>query len=88
MESDRFIAVREMNQQRGSQDIIIIDIQNPQQQLRFPVSADSALMHPSKQILALKGEYNFFYFSYLIINNFFFSIQFFIINSTKFVANF
>jgi len=56
MESDKFIAVREMNQQRGSQDIIIIDILNPQQQLRFPVSADSALMHPSKQILALKAQ--------------------------------
>jgi len=56
MESDKYIAVREMNQQRGSQDIIIIDILNPQQQLRFPVSADSALMHPSKQILALKAQ--------------------------------
>eukprot|EP01091_Cochliopodium_minus_P018741 TRINITY_DN767_c0_g3_i2.p1 TRINITY_DN767_c0_g3~~TRINITY_DN767_c0_g3_i2.p1 ORF type:complete len:1748 (-),score=554.20 TRINITY_DN767_c0_g3_i2:55-5298(-) len=56
MESDKYIAVREMNQQRGSQDIIIIDILNPQQQLRFPVSADSALMHPSKQLLALKAQ--------------------------------
>ena len=55
LESDKYIAVREMNQQRGAQDIVIINVANPQQSLRFPVSADSALMHPSKEILALKG---------------------------------
>ena len=35
--------------------MVIIDMQMPNQPLRRPITADSALMNPSSRILALKG---------------------------------
>lgn len=54
MESQRWIAVRETSAQ-GQAQVIIINTTNPVNPLRFPVSADSAIMHPVKNILALKA---------------------------------
>ncbi|CAN6483932.1 unnamed protein product [Victoria cruziana] len=53
MESDRYICVRETSPQNS---VIIIDMNMPNQPLRRPITADSALMNPNSRILALKGE--------------------------------
>lgn len=52
MESDTNIVVRETV--GDSAQVVIIDIANPNELLRRPISADSALMNPEKRILALK----------------------------------
>ncbi|TFK74892.1 clathrin heavy chain [Pluteus cervinus] len=53
LESDRFICVREkVNEQN---QVVIIDLADANHVLRRPITADSAIMHPTKQILALKA---------------------------------
>lgn len=52
MESDKFICVRETSPQNS---VVIIDMSMPNQPLRRPITADSALMNPVSRILALKG---------------------------------
>ncbi|KAH1148144.1 hypothetical protein GYH30_043012 [Glycine max] len=52
MESDKYICVREMAPQNS---VVIIDMNMPNQPLRRPITADSALMNPNSRILALKG---------------------------------
>jgi clathrin heavy chain len=54
MESQKWVAVREATPQ-GQAQVIIINTANPANPLRFPVSADSAIMHPSRNVLALKA---------------------------------
>ena len=52
MESDKYICVRETAPQNS---VVIIDMNMPNQPLRRPITADSALMNPNSRILALKG---------------------------------
>lgn len=53
LESDHFICVREkVNEQN---QVVIIDLSDANNVLRRPITADSAIMHPSQKILALKG---------------------------------
>lgn len=54
MESDKYICVRETSPQNS---VVIIDMSMPNQPLRRPITADSALMNPSIKVLALKGFY-------------------------------
>lgn len=56
MESDKYICVRETSPQNS---VVIIDMNLPNQPLRRPITADSALMNPNSRILALKGRVNF-----------------------------
>lgn len=52
LESDHFICVREkVNEQN---QVVIIDLSNANDVLRRPIGADSAIMHPTQKILALK----------------------------------
>ena len=51
MESDRFICVREQGQ------VLIIDLKDPSNPIRRPISADSAIMNPAAKVIALKGEF-------------------------------
>ena len=53
MESDKYIVVRE--KVGDSAQVVILDIANPNEVLRRPISADSALMNPNTKILALKS---------------------------------
>jgi len=70
MESDKYICVRETSPQNS---VVIVDMSMPNQPLRRPITADSALMNPNSRILALKGrfcvlcrvEYFICYFIYL-----------------------
>ncbi|XP_031382114.1 clathrin heavy chain 1-like isoform X1 [Punica granatum] len=53
MESEKYICVRETSPQNS---VVIIDMNMPNQPLRRPITADSALMHPNSRILALKAQ--------------------------------
>lgn len=54
LESDHFICIREkVNEQN---QVVIIDLSDANSLLRRPISADSAIMHPSRKILALKAQ--------------------------------
>jgi hypothetical protein len=53
MESDRFICVREKVGEQNQ--IVIIDMQDPTNLIRRPISADSAIMNPVSKVIALKG---------------------------------
>ncbi|CAB3402575.1 unnamed protein product [Caenorhabditis bovis] len=53
MESDKNIVVREMI--GDQQQVVIIDMADPSNPTRRPISADSVIMHPTAKILALKS---------------------------------
>ncbi|OAQ24879.1 clathrin, heavy polypeptide, isoform CRA_a [Linnemannia elongata AG-77] len=53
LESDRFICVRETN---GEQNlVVIIDLTDPNNVIRRPITADSAIMNPASKVIALKA---------------------------------
>ncbi|XP_076345994.1 clathrin heavy chain 1-like isoform X2 [Tachypleus tridentatus] len=54
MESDKYICVRE--KVGDSAQVVIIDINNPTNPIRRPISADSAIMNPASKVIALKGD--------------------------------
>ncbi|CED83796.1 clathrin heavy chain [Phaffia rhodozyma] len=49
LESDHFICVRDQN------NVVIVDLNDANQVIRRPITADSAVMHPKEKILALKA---------------------------------
>ena len=52
MESDKYLCARE--EVNGQVNIVIVDTANPQALVRKPITADSAVMNPVNNILALK----------------------------------
>ncbi|XP_045503328.1 clathrin heavy chain [Colias croceus] len=54
MESDKFICVRE--KVGDTSEVVIIDIGDPTNPIRRPISADSAIMNPASKVIALKGK--------------------------------
>ncbi|ORX62733.1 clathrin heavy chain [Hesseltinella vesiculosa] len=54
MESDRYICVRESN--NGKNEVVIIDMHNNNDVMRRPISADSVIMHPTTNLMALKAQ--------------------------------
>ena len=69
MESEKYICIRETLPD-GSSNVVIIDMENPTQLIRRPISADAAIMNPKEPVLALKGEplllldYHHYYINY------------------------
>lgn len=64
MESDKFICVREKSGETAQ--VVIIDMADPTNPIRRPISGDSAIMNPASKVIALKGKnlwlpYNLFY---------------------------
>lgn len=59
MESDKFICVREKVGE--SAQVVIVDMATPQNPIRRPISADSAIMNPASRVIALKGKPSQFY---------------------------
>ncbi len=53
MESDKYICVRETTPQN---QLLIVDLSQPSAPQRRPISADSAIMNPNSQIIALKAK--------------------------------
>lgn len=54
MESDKFICVREKVGETNQ--VVIIDLSDPTNPIRRPISADSAIMNPASKVIALKGK--------------------------------
>lgn len=53
MESDKYICVRERVGEQAQ--VVIIDMAQPTQPIRRPISADSAIMNPASKVIALKA---------------------------------
>ena len=53
MESDKFICVREKVGETSQ--VVIIDLADPTNPIRRPISGDSAIMNPASKVIALKG---------------------------------
>lgn len=68
MESDKFICVREKVGE--AHQVVIIDMADSANPIRRPITADSAIMHPTSKVIALKGIlFNFiFIFNYVRIS--------------------
>lgn len=56
LESDHYICVRQKVDETASPEVIIIDLKNGNNIIRRPIKADSAIMHWTKQIIALKAQ--------------------------------
>lgn len=54
MESDKFICVREKVGETAQ--VVIIDMADPTNPIRRPMSADSAIMNPASKVIALKAQ--------------------------------
>lgn len=54
LESDRFICVRE--EVNGTKQVVILDLNDPNNVIRRPISAESAIMHLDEKVIALRGE--------------------------------
>ena len=54
MESDKFICVRE--KVNDTAFVIIIDMADPNNPIKRPITADSAIMNPTSKVIALKGN--------------------------------
>uniref|UniRef100_A0A4D5R957 Clathrin heavy chain n=2 Tax=Scolopendra TaxID=41364 RepID=A0A4D5R957_SCOVI len=54
MESDKFICVRE--KVGDTSHVVIIDMNDPTNPIRRPISADSAIMNPASKVIALKAQ--------------------------------
>lgn len=55
MESDKFICVRE--EVNGAKQVVIVDLNDVNNITRRPISAEAAIMHPTDQCIALRGEF-------------------------------
>ncbi len=56
LESDHYICVRQKLTEDASPEVIIVDLKNSNNVIRRPIKADSAIMHWSKQVIALKAQ--------------------------------
>ncbi|KAI1396601.1 clathrin heavy chain [Hypoxylon fuscum] len=56
LESDAFICIREKKSETAQPEVIIIDLKQGNNVTRRPIKADSAIMHWSKQIIALRAQ--------------------------------
>ena len=56
LESDHYVCVRQKLDEDDKPQVIIIDLKNNNEVLRRPINADSAIMHWSKNIIALKAQ--------------------------------
>jgi clathrin heavy chain len=56
LESDSFICIREKKDEQAPAEVIIVDLKNNNNVMRRPIKADSAIMHWTKQVIALKAQ--------------------------------
>lgn len=55
LESDHFVCVRQKADENANPEVIIVKLKNGNSVMRRPIKADSAIMHYSKEIIALKA---------------------------------
>ncbi|KAJ4296171.1 Clathrin heavy chain [Collariella sp. IMI 366227] len=56
LESDSFICIRDKKDETSSPEVLIVDLKNGNNVIRRPIKADSAIMHWSRQVIALKAQ--------------------------------
>jgi clathrin heavy chain len=56
LESDAFVCIRNKKDEASSPEVIIVDLKNNNNVIRRPIKADSAIMHWTRQIIALKAK--------------------------------
>ncbi|KAL1874738.1 hypothetical protein VTK73DRAFT_266 [Phialemonium thermophilum] len=56
LESDSFVCIREKKDEAASPEVIIVDLKNGNNVIRRPIKADSAIMHWTRQVIALKAQ--------------------------------
>lgn len=56
LESDHFVCVRQKINEEDKPQVIIIDLKNNNEVIKRPINADSAIMHWTKNIIALKAQ--------------------------------
>lgn len=56
LESDAFVCIREKKNDAASPEVIIVDLKNSNNVIRRPIKADSAIMHWTRQIIALRAQ--------------------------------
>ncbi|EEB07199.1 clathrin heavy chain Chc1 [Schizosaccharomyces japonicus yFS275] len=54
LQSDHYVCVRD--QVNGTQQVVIVNLKDPTDVLRRPISADSAVLHPKRKIIALRAQ--------------------------------
>ena len=71
MQSDKYICVRDTSGQQAT--AVIVEVADPSNPVKFPVTADSILVHPAQKILSLRGNiFNFFFIIFHNMNQHFF----------------
>lgn len=56
LESDSFICIRDKKDDTASPEVLIVDLKNNNNVIRRPIKADSAIMHWTRQVIALKAQ--------------------------------
>jgi clathrin heavy chain len=57
LESDKYVCVRQVNNEANTPaETVIIDLKNTNNVIRRPIRADSAIMHLTEPIIALKAQ--------------------------------
>ena len=56
LESDHFVCVRQKLSEDDKPQVIIINLKNNNEVIKRPINADSAIMHWSRNIIALKAQ--------------------------------
>lgn len=56
LESDHYICVRQKVSETDKPQVIIINLKNNNEVIKRPINADSAIMHWSRNVIALKAQ--------------------------------
>ncbi|KAH7326337.1 clathrin heavy chain-like protein [Stachybotrys elegans] len=56
LESDSFVCIREKKNEAASPEVVIVELKNGNNTIRRPIKADSAIMHWTRQVIALKAQ--------------------------------
>ncbi|TPX15538.1 uncharacterized protein E0L32_004236 [Thyridium curvatum] len=56
LESDSFICIREKKSEAAQPEVVIVDLKNGNNVVRRPIKADSAIMHWTRQVIALRAQ--------------------------------
>ncbi|PHH63349.1 hypothetical protein CDD81_6046 [Ophiocordyceps australis] len=56
LESDSYVCIREKKSDAAQPEVVIVELKNGNNVTRRPIKADSAIMHWSRQVIALKAQ--------------------------------
>lgn len=56
LESDSYVCIREKKNEAAQPEVVIVELKKGNNVTRRPIKADSAIMHWSRQIIALKAQ--------------------------------